>query len=68
MRSPFAADRLPDGRRHYSREAVLARRALLAGLVVAGAGTAVGVEHLRDPDAPAPADPRATAAAVEGPR
>ena len=40
MPSPFAADRLPDGRRVYGHRAVVARRALLAGIVAAGAGTA----------------------------
>jgi len=53
VRSPFAAERLPDGRRHYSHQAVVARRALLAGLVVAGTGTAVGV-HLGRGDDTAP--------------
>ena len=53
MRSPFAAERLPDGRRHFTHQAVVARRALLAGLVVAGAGTAVGV-HLGRDDTGAP--------------
>lgn len=46
MPSPFAADRSPDGRRHYSHRAVVARRTLLGGIVVAGAGAVVGVRHL----------------------
>ena len=46
MPSPFAAERLPDGRRRYSHRAVVARRTLLAGIVVAGAGTGVGVGRL----------------------
>jgi len=54
VRSPFAAERLPDGRRHFTHRAVVARRTLLAGLVVAGTGTAVGV-HLGRDDAAAPA-------------
>jgi len=53
VRSPFAAERLPDGRRHFTRQAVVARRTLLAGLVVAGTGTAVGV-HLGRDDTPPP--------------
>ncbi|WP_432505254.1 M15 family metallopeptidase [Kineococcus arenarius] len=43
MPSPFAADRLPDGRRRYSHRAVVARRTLLAGVVVAGTGTGAGI-------------------------
>ncbi|GAA4989589.1 M15 family metallopeptidase [Kineococcus glutinatus] len=56
MPSPFAAERLPDGRRRYSRSAVVARRRLLAGIVVAGAGAAVGVGRWRDGGGSAVAD------------
>ena len=69
MPSPFAPDRLPDGSRYFSHRAVVARRALLAGIVVAGAGTVAGVRHLSAGDdaradrapASASADPVAAA-------
>ena len=44
-RSPFAPDVLPDGRRHYSHRAVVARRTLLVGVVAAG--TSIGVVATR---------------------
>ena len=46
MPSPFAADRLPDGRRRYSHRAVVARRTLLGGIVLAGTGAAAGIGRL----------------------
>ncbi|WP_432541307.1 M15 family metallopeptidase [Kineococcus sp. SYSU DK002] len=55
-RSPFAPQVLPDGRRRFTREAVLARRALLAGVVAATAGGGVLLTR------PGPADPGAGAA------
>ncbi|NAZ86479.1 M15 family metallopeptidase [Kineococcus indalonis] len=56
--SPFAADRLPDGSRRYGHRAVLARRALLAGIVAAGAGTAALTARPGGGErAPAGADP-----------
>ncbi|WP_432498610.1 M15 family metallopeptidase [Kineococcus gypseus] len=46
MPSPFAAERLPDGRRRYSRSTVVARRRLLLGVLAAGAAAA-GAGQLR---------------------
>ena len=40
-RSRFAPEVLPDGRRRFSHQAVVARRAVLGGLVAAGAGAGV---------------------------
>ncbi|MFB9378099.1 D-alanyl-D-alanine carboxypeptidase family protein [Kineococcus gynurae] len=42
MPSRFAAEVLPDGRRRYPREAVLARRRLLGGVVLGGAAAIAG--------------------------
>ncbi|MGI4895664.1 MAG: M15 family metallopeptidase [Janthinobacterium lividum] len=80
MPSPFAADRLPDGGRHYSHRTVLARRALLGGILLTGVGVGVGVHHSRgdDPPGTAPAtdlagyegsasDPAAAGPAAAGP-
>ncbi|GAB7192835.1 hypothetical protein NUM3379_35440 [Kineococcus sp. NUM-3379] len=57
MPSPFAADRMPDGSRRYSHRAVVARRTLLAGIVVAGAGTGVGLAQLRGEEPAAAGEP-----------
>ncbi|PRY18619.1 M15 family metallopeptidase [Kineococcus rhizosphaerae] len=68
-RSPFAAEVRPDGSRRFSHEAVVARRTLLAGLVVAGASGGVLLSRLSTTDRtvaavdPAVHDPVAAVAA-----
>ncbi|GAA0324836.1 M15 family metallopeptidase [Kineococcus aurantiacus] len=47
--SPFAPQVRPDGSRRFSHDAVVARRTLLAGLVVAGASGGVLLTQLRSP-------------------
>ncbi len=77
-RSRFAPEVLPDGRRRFSHEAVVARRVLLAGVLAAGVGGGVVVSRLSGDDAevvpaagaaaPAPeAAPSAAPVAVDGP-
>ncbi|WP_432511730.1 M15 family metallopeptidase [Kineococcus sp. SYSU DK001] len=73
QRSPFAPQVLPDGRRRFTREAVLARRALLAGVVAAATGGGVLASRLGSPDPgvsaadPAVHDPVPVAAAEPAP-
>ncbi|WP_432509643.1 M15 family metallopeptidase [Kineococcus auxinigenes] len=57
MPSPFAADRLPDGRRRYGHRAVVARRTLLAGVVLTGTGAGVGWSRWGGDRAAAGTDP-----------
>ncbi|MEZ0494283.1 M15 family metallopeptidase [Kineococcus sp. TBRC 1896] len=67
-RSPFAPEVLPDGRRRFSHEAVVARRLLLAGLLAAGVGGGALAARLtgEDPGAvPAGGAPAAAGAAGE---
>lgn len=76
-RSRFAPEVLPDGRRRFSHEAVVARRVLLAGVLAVGVGGGVVVSRLSGDDAevvpaagaaPAPAAAQPAApAAVDGP-
>ncbi|MEW1956062.1 M15 family metallopeptidase [Kineococcus sp. NPDC059986] len=49
-RSPFAPEVLPDGRRRFSHEAVVARRVLLAGVLAAGVGGGVVLSRLSGDD------------------
>ena len=49
-RSRFAPEVLPDGRRRYGHEAVVARRALLVGLVATGTGAGVLATRLGGSD------------------
>ncbi|WP_432562875.1 M15 family metallopeptidase [Kineococcus sp. SYSU DK003] len=58
-RSPFAPEVLPDGTRRFSRDSVVARRALLVGLVAAGVSGGVLVTQLGTGGTGAVVDPAA---------
>ncbi|MEZ0163917.1 M15 family metallopeptidase [Kineococcus sp. LSe6-4] len=60
-RSPFAPQVLPDGHRHFSHRAVLARRAVLGGLLLSGVGGGVVLAR------PAGEDPETVAATGPAP-